>query len=237
MRIALISVCLVAVAALSVSVAGCGCDSSETPTNKVAGTSPPLDADAEHNDHAGHGHGAHAGHEHPTERPHGGHLIELGNGHYRAELLHDQNTHTVAIHLLDGTGKQAVAVPLAEITLQLFRDGHMFSDMAALGLSLFAVCIAERPPTPRRTCGCILMRESTSLRLCRLVPVRNTGASHVTGPGGLTVNRSGLNPATRESRRSAHPAPRALGLLSQRPNPGWRYLRYHAAGNTAMHRA
>jgi cobalt-zinc-cadmium efflux system protein len=29
----------------------------------------------------------------------------------------------------------------------------MFSDVAALGLSLFAVWIAERPPTPRRTYG------------------------------------------------------------------------------------
>src|SRR4051812_21746036 len=39
-------------------------------------------------------------------------------------------------------------------SLALLADaGHMFSDVAALGLSLFAIWIAERPPTPRRTYG------------------------------------------------------------------------------------
>jgi len=39
-------------------------------------------------------------------------------------------------------------------SLALLADaGHMFSDVAALGLSLFAVWFAERPPTPQRTYG------------------------------------------------------------------------------------
>lgn len=39
-------------------------------------------------------------------------------------------------------------------SLALLADaGHMLSDTAALGLSLFAVWIAERPPTPQRTWG------------------------------------------------------------------------------------
>ena len=39
-------------------------------------------------------------------------------------------------------------------SLALLADaGHMFSDAAALGLSLFAVVIAQRPPTPQRTYG------------------------------------------------------------------------------------
>lgn len=39
-------------------------------------------------------------------------------------------------------------------SLALLADaGHMFSDAAALGLSLFAVWLAERPPTPQRTYG------------------------------------------------------------------------------------
>jgi cobalt-zinc-cadmium efflux system protein len=39
-------------------------------------------------------------------------------------------------------------------SLALLADaGHMFSDVAALGLSLFAIWIAERPPTPKRTYG------------------------------------------------------------------------------------
>src|SRR5215218_5105638 len=39
-------------------------------------------------------------------------------------------------------------------SLSLLADaGHMLSDAAALGLSLFAMWIAQRPPTPRRTWG------------------------------------------------------------------------------------
>ena len=123
MRIALISLCLTVAAALGLSLAGCGSDSTEIPTEKIEGSPPPLAMDAD-DDHAGHDHGAHAGHEHPTEGPHGGHLIELGTEEYHVDLLHDENTHTVTIHLLDGPAKQTVAVPLAEITLQLFQDGQ-----------------------------------------------------------------------------------------------------------------
>ncbi len=43
---------------------------------------------------------------------------------------------------------------LATNSLALLADaGHMLSDAAALGLSLFAVWIADRPPTPQRTWG------------------------------------------------------------------------------------
>jgi len=39
-------------------------------------------------------------------------------------------------------------------SLALLADaGHMLSDVAALSLSLFAIWIAERPPTPRQTYG------------------------------------------------------------------------------------
>ncbi len=39
-------------------------------------------------------------------------------------------------------------------SLALLADaGHMLSDVAALGLSLFAIWMARRPPTPRRTYG------------------------------------------------------------------------------------
>ncbi len=39
-------------------------------------------------------------------------------------------------------------------SLALLADaGHMFSDVAALGLSLFAIRLARRPPTERRTYG------------------------------------------------------------------------------------
>ena len=124
MRIGFLSLCVTAVLALVVSLAGCGSDSSETTTEKIEGSPPPLASEADHDDHAGHDHGDDAGHEHPTEGPHGGHLIELGDEEYHVELLHDENTHTVTVHLLDGPAKQTVAVPLAEITLQLFQEGQ-----------------------------------------------------------------------------------------------------------------
>ena len=111
MRIAFLSLCVIAAGVLSVSLVGCGSDSGQTPTNDAA-------AETEH------GNGGDAVHEHPTEGPNGGHLIELGNEEYHAELLHDENTHTVTIHLLDGAGKQPVAVPLPEVTVQLHQDGQ-----------------------------------------------------------------------------------------------------------------
>jgi len=64
-----------------------------------------------------------AAHVHPTEGPHGGHLIELGNEDYHAELLHDEGTRTVTIYLLDGPAKAAVAGDEEEVIFQLFQDG------------------------------------------------------------------------------------------------------------------
>lgn len=124
MRITLISLFLTAVAALTASLAGCGSDSSETPTSKVAGTPPSLGAEQDQGDHEGHDHGDEAGHEHPTEGPHGGHLIELGNEEYHAELLHDERTHTVTIYLLDAAGKEPVVISQPELTVQLFQGGQ-----------------------------------------------------------------------------------------------------------------
>ncbi len=42
---------------------------------------------------------------------------------------------------------------LADSLALLADAGHMFSDVAALGLSLFAAWISQRPPTPRLTFG------------------------------------------------------------------------------------
>jgi hypothetical protein len=116
MRTGFLSLCVTSVLAMSLFLVGCGSDSTATPTDKSNGPPSPPASGADHGDQAGHAH--------PTEGPHGGHLIELGNEEYHAELLHDENTHTVTFHLLDGPGEQAVAVPLAEITLQLFQGGQ-----------------------------------------------------------------------------------------------------------------
>ena len=85
----------------------------------------------------GHAHGhAHAGH---------------GHAHARAA-----NRRRLSI-VLALAGAYMVAEAIGGIvtnSLALLADaGHMLSDVAALALSLFAIRIAERPPTPRRSYG------------------------------------------------------------------------------------
>lgn len=62
-------------------------------------------------------------HGHVEVGPHKGMLIELGEEEYHAELLVDENTHTVSIFLLDGAGKNNFAIPAKEITVTLKHDG------------------------------------------------------------------------------------------------------------------
>ena len=60
------------------SLNGCGSDSSDTNSGQTPeGASPTAQAPDD---------------VHPTEGPHGGHLIELGNEEYHAELLHDPHS-------------------------------------------------------------------------------------------------------------------------------------------------
>lgn len=66
---------------------------------------------------------AEAEHAHPTDGPHGGHLIELGNEEYHAELAHDDKTHTVSIYLLDATAKKAVPIDAKEVKVNLVVGG------------------------------------------------------------------------------------------------------------------
>lgn len=83
-----------------------GCGTSAKPT--VTGEPPPL---------------AHSDDAHPEEGPHHGHLIELGEDEYHAELAHDDKTKTVTVYLLDKEAKAAVAIPDKEIVLNLMVDG------------------------------------------------------------------------------------------------------------------
>lgn len=97
-------------------------------------------------------------------------------------------------------------------SLALLADaGHMLSDAAALGLSLFAMWIAQRPPTPRRTWGyhrteilAALINGATLLALSVWVVIeaveRFRSPSEVDAPvmmaisvGGLVVNLIGLS--------------------------------------------
>lgn len=76
---------------------------------------------------------SHGGHDHPSEGPHKGALIELGNEEYHAELLHDDAAHKVTIYLLDGAAKGKATSSEAKLSLNFVVDGkpQQFSLAAA----------------------------------------------------------------------------------------------------------
>lgn len=82
---------------------------------------------------------------HPHHHPHDGH--DHGRGEITRRLvwvLAITATFTVA-EIVGGILSNSLAL--------LADAGHMFSDVAALGLSVFAIRLARRPPTQRRTYG------------------------------------------------------------------------------------
>lgn len=90
-----------------------------------------LLAQTAHEEHDGHeGEDAH---EHPEVGPHGGHLIELGEEAFHAELVHDEEHHTVTIHLLDSAATKLIAIPAPFIVINLVHDGkaEQFKLMAS----------------------------------------------------------------------------------------------------------
>jgi len=95
-------------------VAGCAKSQPDTAGDTTAA------ADDHGHDH-GHAHGDE--HAHGHEGPHGGHIIELGDERYHAELTHDDQEHRVGIHVLDGTAKNAVPIEADSVTITLVADG------------------------------------------------------------------------------------------------------------------
>jgi cobalt-zinc-cadmium efflux system protein len=84
---------------------------------------------------------------------------------YKAPMPHDHHKHalrgaanrrrlTLTLALAGGYMIAEIIGGLATNSLALLADaGHMFSDVAALGLSLFAVWVASRPPPAHHTYG------------------------------------------------------------------------------------
>lgn len=87
-----------------------GCTSQTATTDGPETSPPPATVDT------------HAGHAHPSEGPHHGELIELGNEEYHAELLHDAQS--VTIYVLDGAASKQVAIDATEIVINSSRDGQ-----------------------------------------------------------------------------------------------------------------
>ncbi|WP_339907795.1 hypothetical protein [Symmachiella dynata] len=62
-------------------------------------------------------------HDHGHEGPHGGHIIELGDEQYHAELTHDEATHSVTVYILDGSATKASPIEAESLTINLVADG------------------------------------------------------------------------------------------------------------------
>ena len=95
---------------MSSVIASLGCDEGTAPSGTVA---PDEHGDQAHDDH---GHDEHA---HPTEGPHHGMLVELGNENYHAEVVHDDEAGTLVVYLLDSAAKDAVFSEAPEVVINI----------------------------------------------------------------------------------------------------------------------
>ncbi len=74
-------------------------------------------------DEAPAGDSAAAAHNHPSEGPHHGDLVELGDEEYHAEVVHDEAAGMLTVYILDGEAKQQVAIDATEVTINVSHNG------------------------------------------------------------------------------------------------------------------
>ena len=89
-------------------LSGCG-DTSNTGGNGTVTTPPPAV-----DDHA---------HAHPSEGPHHGDLVELGNEEYHAEIVHGDGGE-VTIYVLDSAASKAVPIDATEVVINMTHEGE-----------------------------------------------------------------------------------------------------------------
>lgn len=58
-------------------------------------------------------------HDHPSEGPHGGALIELGEEEYHAEIVMEEKTESVIIYVLAANAKDLVPIDATEVFINL----------------------------------------------------------------------------------------------------------------------
>lgn len=58
-------------------------------------------------------------HDHPSEGPHGGALVELGDEEFHAEFIVKDKTHEVVVYILDGSAKKVVPIEEPQLLLNL----------------------------------------------------------------------------------------------------------------------
>ena len=106
----------------------------------------------DHHDHSGHDHHDHSGHDH---HDHSGH----DHGHHGHDHSHDlrgasKRSLTIALVLISGFMLAEVVGGVLSGSLALLSDaGHMVTDAMSIALALFAMKVAERPPSAERTFG------------------------------------------------------------------------------------
>jgi len=101
MRIAILLTKGVLFLVAAVGLYGCGRSQSAEHHGSASG------ATAAHDHEGGHAH----------ESSHGGQVIDLGGGKYHAELTHDDAAHRVAVHVLDGTAKNALPIDAPSVSI------------------------------------------------------------------------------------------------------------------------
>lgn len=62
-------------------------------------------------------------HAHPTEGPHHGDLVELGNEEFHAEVVHGDGGE-VTVYILDSGASKAVPIDATELTINLSHEGE-----------------------------------------------------------------------------------------------------------------
>jgi len=100
------TICTLALTFMTFGFVGCK-DASST----VETSAPPATVDADEE------------HAHPSEGPHNGGLIELGNEEYHAELVHDEDTGSVTIYVLNAAATEQIPIESTEITINVKHDG------------------------------------------------------------------------------------------------------------------
>ena len=91
-----------------ICITGCSETGTTVPSNTISELPPDT---GDHDEHA-----------HPTEGPHHGDLVELGNEEYHAEVVHGE-AGSVTVYILDSAAKVAVPIEAAELMINISHDG------------------------------------------------------------------------------------------------------------------
>ena len=100
-------------AAATCTLVGCQDAKDNSPAAETVSGLPPDTVDA-------HDHAAHA---HPSEGPHHGDLVELGNEEFHAEVVHSEDSGSLTVYILDGSATKPVAIDATELTINVTHDG------------------------------------------------------------------------------------------------------------------